>query len=55
MAHRHNTPIVMLTGNDCEKEAWRAGVDDFLRKPTDIDRLSSTIARLMKERGDADS
>ncbi len=49
MAHRRHTPIIMLTGDNCEKEAWRAGVDDFLRKPEAVDKISSTIARLLEE------
>jgi DNA-binding NtrC family response regulator len=40
----------MLSGDDCEKEAWRAGVDAFLRKPEAIDQVSSTITRVLKER-----
>ncbi len=48
MAHRRHTPIIMLSGDDCEKEAWRAGVDAFLRKPEAVDQLSSTIARLLE-------
>src|SRR6185437_15219418 len=39
---RQNLAIVMLSGDDCEKEAWRAGVNAFLRKPEDVDQLSST-------------
>jgi CheY-like chemotaxis protein len=50
MPHRRETPIIMLSGADCEKEAWRAGVSDFLRKPDDIEKISSTIARLLEER-----
>jgi two-component system chemotaxis response regulator CheY len=48
MPHRRRTPIIMLSGNDCEAEAWRAGVDAFLRKPKDIDQVLSAIARLLK-------
>ncbi|HVS80273.1 MAG TPA: response regulator [Pyrinomonadaceae bacterium] len=48
MPHRRRTPIIMLSGNDCEAEAWRAGVDDFLRKPKGIDQVLSAIARLLK-------
>lgn len=54
MARWRGTPIIMLSGDDCEKEAWRAGVDEFLRKPEGIDRLPSTIKRLLagrKEKG----
>jgi CheY-like chemotaxis protein len=48
MTHRRRTPIVMLSGNDCETEAWRAGVDAFLKKPEQIGELPSTISRLLK-------
>jgi two-component system chemotaxis response regulator CheY len=50
MAHRRHTPIIMLSGADCEREAWRAGVKAFLRKPEDIEKVSLTIARLLEER-----
>ena len=50
MAHRHNTPIIMLSKDDCEKEAWRAGVSAFLRKPEAVDQVASTITRLLEER-----
>jgi CheY-like chemotaxis protein len=49
IAHRRGTPIIMLSGSDCEREAWRAGVDAFLRKPEAVDKISSTIARLLEE------
>ena len=52
ITHRRRTPIVMLSGDDCEREAWRAGVDAFLRKPEDIKKVSSTIARLLEEQKD---
>lgn len=55
MDRRRNTPIIMLSGDDCEKEAWRAGVSAFLRKPEDVEQVSSTIERLLdelKEQGD---
>jgi CheY-like chemotaxis protein len=48
MTHRRRTPIVMLSGNDCETEAWRAGVDAFLKKPEQVGDLPSTISRLLK-------
>jgi two-component system chemotaxis response regulator CheY len=50
MARWRSTPIIMLSGDDCEKEAWRAGVDAFLRKPEGIDKLSATITRVLEER-----
>ena len=48
ITHRRRTPIVMLSGSDCEAEAWRAGVDAFLKKPEQISELAVTIARLLK-------
>jgi len=50
MAHRRSTPIIMLSGDDCEKEAWRAGVKAYLGKPEGVDKLASTITRLLEER-----
>jgi two-component system chemotaxis response regulator CheY len=50
MAHRRNTPIIMLSGDDFEKEAWRAGANSFLRKPEAVDQVASTITRLFEER-----
>ena len=50
MPSRRSLPIIMLSEDDCEKEAWRAGVDAFLRK-TQVDQLSSTIARVLDKRG----
>lgn len=48
MTHRRRMPIVMLSGTDCETEAWRAGVDAFLTKPEQVNDLPSTISRLLK-------
>src|SRR3989441_416209 len=50
IAHRRELSIIMLSGIDCEKEAWRAGVNDFLRKPEDINKIASTINRLLEDR-----
>jgi len=50
ITHRRNTPIIMLSGDDIETEAWRAGVQEFLRKPKDIDRVASTVERLLREK-----
>ncbi len=50
IAHRRDLPIIMLSGIDCEKEAWRAGVNDFLRKPEDINKIASIINRLLEDR-----
>ena len=50
MAHRRNIPIIMLSGDECEKEAWRAGVDDFLRKTDAVNELFSRITRVLQKR-----
>jgi CheY-like chemotaxis protein len=47
IANRRHTPVMMLSGDDCEKEAWRAGVDAFLLKPKGVDKVASTIDRLL--------
>jgi CheY-like chemotaxis protein/tetratricopeptide (TPR) repeat protein len=49
LPHRADMPVIMLAGDDCEKEAWRAGVDAFLMKPKGVDQLASTITRIRKE------
>jgi two-component system chemotaxis response regulator CheY len=48
ITHRRRTPIVMLSGSNCETEAWGAGVQAFLRKPEQIGELPSTINRLLE-------
>ncbi|HEV2802443.1 MAG TPA: tetratricopeptide repeat protein [Pyrinomonadaceae bacterium] len=47
LPHRKGTPIIMLSASDIEREALRAGVNAFLRKPQDIGRLSGTVTRLL--------
>jgi CheY-like chemotaxis protein len=48
LAHRRDTPIVMLSATECEEEAFSAGADAFLRKPQDISVLVDTISRLLE-------
>jgi CheY-like chemotaxis protein/tetratricopeptide (TPR) repeat protein len=48
--HRRNTPVIMLSGDDCEAAAWRAGVNDFLRKPGGVNQIALTIKRLLDQR-----
>jgi CheY-like chemotaxis protein len=48
ITHRRRTPIVMLSGSNCETEAWGAGVEAFLRKPQQISKLPATINRVLK-------
>jgi DNA-binding NtrC family response regulator len=47
ITHRRKIPIIMLSGDEIETEAWRVGVKEFLRKPQDIDRVASTVERLL--------
>ena len=49
LPHRRRTPVVMLSAHDCEAEAWRAGVDAFLRKPEDVRSIAAMISRLLAE------
>ncbi|HEX8889761.1 MAG TPA: response regulator [Pyrinomonadaceae bacterium] len=44
---RQQTPIIMLSASDVEREARRAGANEFLRKPEDMSALAETIARLL--------
>jgi hypothetical protein len=37
----------MLSGDNVEKEAWRAGVDAFVEKAQAADQLPSTLARVI--------
>jgi CheY-like chemotaxis protein len=48
ITHRRKIPIIMLSGDEIETEAWRVGVKEFLRKPQDIDRVASTVERLLR-------
>ena len=50
IVHRRTLSIIMLSADDVEKEAWRAGVDAFLRKTEAVDKLVGTIGRLLDER-----
>ncbi len=47
LPHRRRTPVIMLSASDVEPEAWRAGVDAFLRKPQDVGRLAEMVTRLL--------
>ncbi len=47
LLHRRRTPIIMLSAGDKERDALRAGIDAFLRKPQDLERLSATVMRLL--------
>jgi CheY-like chemotaxis protein len=47
LAHRQETPIIMLSASDIEREAWRAGANAFLRKPEDMNAIAETVTRLL--------
>jgi CheY-like chemotaxis protein/tetratricopeptide (TPR) repeat protein len=47
LAHRQQTPIIMLSGSEVEMEARRAGANKFLRKPGDVGAIPETVARLL--------
>jgi CheY-like chemotaxis protein/tetratricopeptide (TPR) repeat protein len=47
LAHRQQTPIIMLSGDDVELDARRAGANAFLRKPDDVPLIAETVARLL--------
>ena len=47
LAHRQQTPIIMLSGNEVEIDARRAGANWFLRKPGDVGSIPETVARLL--------
>lgn len=49
ITHRRRTPILMLSGDDLETEAWGAGVDAFLKKSDQLAELTPTVARLLRE------
>lgn len=53
LSHRRRTPIIMLSASDIEREALRAGVNAFLRKPQDMGQLSATVMRLLTKNATA--
>lgn len=47
LPNRRRIPIIMLSSSDGESEAWKAGVNAFLRKPEDVDAITTIITRLL--------
>jgi two-component system sensor histidine kinase BarA len=47
LPHRQQTPIIMLSASDIEREARQAGADVVLKKPNDILKIAEAIARLL--------
>lgn len=49
LAHRATTPIIVLSSTPLEAAAFKAGADEFLRKPEGVSFLVKTITRLAGE------
>lgn len=49
LKHRSELPIVMFSAVDCRAKAEQAGVDVFLRKPEDTQRLVPVIKQLLHQ------
>lgn len=49
ITHRRRTPIIMLSAKDYESDAWRAGMDAFLKQPQQMSELTTTVNRLLRE------
>jgi CheY-like chemotaxis protein len=47
LAHRRETPVVIISASEYTREARRAGADLFLRKPDDISRIQDAISHLL--------
>ena len=50
LAHRSNTPIIMLAATPVEAAALEAGADEFLPKPQAVSLLVETISSLLNDR-----
>jgi CheY-like chemotaxis protein len=47
LAHRRETPIIVISLADCAEEARSAGANAFLRKPNNLIELVDAIRRLL--------
>jgi CheY-like chemotaxis protein len=47
LPHRQQTPIIMFSASEVEKDARRAGASAFLRKPEEMHGIAETVARLL--------
>ncbi len=54
LAHRQQTPIIMLSADEVEAEARRTGANAFLRKPDDVSVIAETVARLLARKSRQD-
>jgi CheY-like chemotaxis protein len=47
VAHRQQTPVIVLSGDEVETQARRAGANAFLRKPGGVSFIAEVVARLL--------
>lgn len=47
LPHRQQTPIIVLSAADVEARARRAGANAFLSKPSGVQQIAETVARLL--------
>lgn len=47
LPHRQQTPIIVFSGDDVEAQARRAGANAFLQKPSGVQQIAETVARLL--------
>jgi DNA-binding response OmpR family regulator len=52
LPHRQQTPIILISLEDCGAAALDAGADAFLRKPHNLFELADTIRRLLATAGE---
>jgi CheY-like chemotaxis protein len=45
--YRRQTPIIMFSARDIEREARQAGANAFLRKPEDMSAIAETVAHFL--------
>jgi CheY-like chemotaxis protein len=47
LLHRRTIPIIMLSADDCQREAYRNGVNVFLKKPEGVKLLVKFVNQLL--------
>ncbi|MFN2455370.1 MAG: response regulator [Pyrinomonadaceae bacterium] len=47
LPHRRHTPLAMLSASRVEREARRAGADEFFKKPDDVTKIVEHVRRLL--------
>jgi DNA-binding response OmpR family regulator len=47
LSHRRETPIILISLEDCAEESRLVGADAFLRKPNNLIQLVDAIRRLL--------